>query len=105
MNRVCGLIVFLLAAAPAQSAHRNITANEFVGFVSGKDKPQLGSDLLVSGAPFGGTVQVTDRLSSVVDNHMRFAARQEDSLVLVAAMRNRSLDMPARLCVARFCSS
>ena len=87
------LIVCLLGvtlAGSAGAAHR-ISAAELVKFVSAKD---WGQDW--------NNVQVFCRLNGLRWQHKSYRPQQADVPQLLVAMRDPSIDMPARLCVARF---
>lgn len=89
MRAIYGLIVIGSVAIAAEAAQRDISATELIKLVS-------------NGSYATWDVQVTSRLSGLRYSHLRFVPRAQDATELLAAMRNRALDMPARLCAARF---
>ena len=92
------ILAVLLAAqaAGAGGKFRQLTAGEFIAVAAKRERGHYYED------SSGVEVQVHLRLAAMRYRKQAYVPRPADVPVLMEAMRSEVLDMPARLCVARF---
>lgn len=99
MRPCMSVILAVLLAAQAAAAggkFRQLTAREFIAVAAKRERGYYFED------SHGVEVQVHLRLAAMRFRKQAYVPRPADVPVLMEAMRNEVLDMPARLCVARF---
>jgi len=99
MRPCMSVILAVLLAAQAAAAggkFRQLTAREFIALAAKREWGYYFED------SHGVEVQVHLRLAAMCYRKQAYVPRPADVPVLMEAMRNEVLDMPARLCVARF---